>query len=169
MGVSRQEYWSALHFPLQGIDHPDPEIEPGSPASLALVGGYCITAPPGSDRLSLPSPTGMVQAALISRLNDRSSSFSVLCSRLCLLSCLCSFSKQKPVIHLKSGSDHITPQTLIPQRPQSTGSLGLQWLALSAMFLTSFSTSLPPSLLASHTGFLDVPQTGQNYTSGCLC
>ena len=69
----------------------------------------------------------------------------------------------------ESGSDHVTPQTLIPQRPQSTGSLGLQWLALSAMFLTSFSTSLPSSLLARHTGFLDVPQTGQNYTSGCLC
>ena len=67
--------------------------------------------------------------------------------------------------HLKSGSEHVTPQILIAQRPQSVGSLGLQWLALSVMFLTSFSTSLPPALLASHTGFSDGPQTRQNYTS----
>ena len=30
MGISRQEYWSALPFPLPG-DLPDPGIEPASP------------------------------------------------------------------------------------------------------------------------------------------
>ena len=65
-------------------------------SSLALVGEYFMTAPPGSDYLSLPSSTSMAQAALISHLTDCSSFFSLLCSCLCLLSCLCSFSKQKP-------------------------------------------------------------------------
>ena len=31
MGFSRQEYWSGLPFPSPG-DHPDPGIEPESPA-----------------------------------------------------------------------------------------------------------------------------------------
>ena len=31
MGFSRQEYWSGLPFPSPG-DHPNPGIEPGSPA-----------------------------------------------------------------------------------------------------------------------------------------
>ena len=35
MGFSRQEYWSGLPCPPPG-DLPDPEIEPASPASLAL-------------------------------------------------------------------------------------------------------------------------------------
>ena len=34
MEFSRQEYWSGLPFPSPG-DHPDPGIEPGSPALLA--------------------------------------------------------------------------------------------------------------------------------------
>ena len=34
MGFSRQEYWSGLPFPSPG-DLPNPEIEPGSPASQA--------------------------------------------------------------------------------------------------------------------------------------
>ena len=34
IGFSRQEYWSALPFPLSG-DFPDPGIEPGSPALQA--------------------------------------------------------------------------------------------------------------------------------------
>ena len=38
MRFSRQEYWSGLPFLLQGI-FPDPEIEPTSPTSPALVGG----------------------------------------------------------------------------------------------------------------------------------
>ena len=36
MGSSRQEYWSGLPFPSPG-DHPDPGIEPGSPALQADV------------------------------------------------------------------------------------------------------------------------------------
>ena len=43
MGFSRQEYWSGLPFPSPG-DHPDPEIEPESPA---LAGGFSTTEPPG--------------------------------------------------------------------------------------------------------------------------
>ena len=34
MGISRQEYWSGLPFPSPG-DHPNPGIEPGSPALWA--------------------------------------------------------------------------------------------------------------------------------------
>jgi len=40
MGFSRQEYWSRLPFP-------DPGIEPTSPASPALAGGFFIIEPPG--------------------------------------------------------------------------------------------------------------------------
>ena len=43
MGFPRQEYWSALPFPSLG-DLPDPGTEP---ASLALVGRFFTTEPPG--------------------------------------------------------------------------------------------------------------------------
>ena len=43
MGFSRQEYWSSLPFPSPG-DHPDPGIEPGSPA---LQGDFLPSEPPG--------------------------------------------------------------------------------------------------------------------------
>ena len=50
MGFSRQEWWNGLPFPLPG-DLPDPETDPGiepmSPASPALVGGFFTTEPPG--------------------------------------------------------------------------------------------------------------------------
>ena len=46
MGFSRQEYWSGLPFPPPG-DLPIPGMEPGSPASLALAGGFFTTEPPG--------------------------------------------------------------------------------------------------------------------------
>ena len=39
MGFSRQEYWSGLPFPLLG-DLPDLGIEPASPVSPALAGGF---------------------------------------------------------------------------------------------------------------------------------
>ena len=42
MGFSRQEYWSELPFP-SPRDHPDPGIEPVSPA---LAGGFFVTEPP---------------------------------------------------------------------------------------------------------------------------
>ena len=42
----RQEYWSELPFPPPG-DLPDPEIEPTSPESPALAGGFFTIAPPG--------------------------------------------------------------------------------------------------------------------------
>ena len=35
MGFSRQDYWTGLPFPSPG-DHPDPGIEPASPAAPAL-------------------------------------------------------------------------------------------------------------------------------------
>ena len=37
-----QEYWSALPFPSPG-DLPDPGIEPESPESPALAGGFFMT------------------------------------------------------------------------------------------------------------------------------
>ena len=42
----RQEYWSKLPFPSPG-DLPNPGIEPASPVSPALAGGFFTTAPPG--------------------------------------------------------------------------------------------------------------------------
>ena len=43
MGVSRQEYWSGLPFPIPG-DLSDPGIEPESFMSLALAGGFFTTS-----------------------------------------------------------------------------------------------------------------------------
>ena len=45
MGFSRQEHQSGMPFPSPG-DLPDPEIEPTSPESPALVSGFFITEPP---------------------------------------------------------------------------------------------------------------------------
>ena len=43
---SRQEYWNGLPFHTSG-DLADPGIEPGSPVSPALAGGFFTTKPPG--------------------------------------------------------------------------------------------------------------------------
>ena len=47
MGFPRQVYWSELPFPPPG-DLPDPGIEPMSPASPALIGGFFTTESPGN-------------------------------------------------------------------------------------------------------------------------
>ena len=46
MGFSQQEYWSELPLPLPG-DFPNSGIEPTSPASPALAGGFLTIQPPG--------------------------------------------------------------------------------------------------------------------------
>ena len=46
MGCSRQEYWSGLPFPPPGA-FPDLGIEPMSPVSFALAGGFFTIVPPG--------------------------------------------------------------------------------------------------------------------------
>ena len=46
VGFPRQEHWSGLPHPPPG-DLPDPGIEPTSLVSLALVGRFFTTAPPG--------------------------------------------------------------------------------------------------------------------------
>ena len=46
MGFSREEYQGGLPFPPLG-DLPDPGIEPASPVSPALAGGFFTTEPPG--------------------------------------------------------------------------------------------------------------------------
>ena len=46
MGFSMGKYWSELPFP-SPEDLPDPGTEP---ASLALVGGFFTTEPPGKQR-----------------------------------------------------------------------------------------------------------------------
>ena len=45
MGFSRQQYWSVLLFPTPG-DIPDPGMEPMSPVSLSLAGGFFTTGKP---------------------------------------------------------------------------------------------------------------------------
>ena len=42
---SRQEYWSGLPYPPPG-DLPDPGMEPKSPMSPALLGGFFTTSTP---------------------------------------------------------------------------------------------------------------------------
>ena len=44
MGLPRQEYWSGLPFPSPG-NLPDPGIEPTTPGSPALAGGFFATEP----------------------------------------------------------------------------------------------------------------------------
>ena len=51
MGFPRQEYRSGLPFPSPG-ELPDPGIEPESPASPALAGGFFTTKPPGKPVVS---------------------------------------------------------------------------------------------------------------------
>ena len=41
MEFPRQEYWSGLPFPIPG-DFPEPGIEPASPVSPALAGGWIL-------------------------------------------------------------------------------------------------------------------------------
>ena len=48
-GVLQQEYWSGLPFPPPG-DHPDPGIEPTSPA---LAGEFLTNEPPGKPLVSM--------------------------------------------------------------------------------------------------------------------
>ena len=45
MGFPRQEYWNGLSFPTPG-DLLNPGMEPMSPASPALVGGFFTTESP---------------------------------------------------------------------------------------------------------------------------
>ena len=51
MGFSKQKHWSEVPFPPPG-DLPDPGMESASPASLALVGGFFTTEPPGKAHLN---------------------------------------------------------------------------------------------------------------------
>ena len=46
MGFFWEEYWSGLPFPHTG-DLPDPGVEPASPVSPALAGGFFTTVPSG--------------------------------------------------------------------------------------------------------------------------
>ena len=46
MGFSRQDSWKGLTFPPPG-DFPDPGLEPGSSAAIALEGDFITTEPPG--------------------------------------------------------------------------------------------------------------------------
>ena len=54
MEFPRQEYWGGLPFPPPG-DLPHPGIEPASPASLALAGGFFTIAPYGKPCMSILS------------------------------------------------------------------------------------------------------------------
>ena len=50
LGFFRQEYWNGLPFPPPPGDLPDPEIQPASPVSPALVGRLFTTELPGKPR-----------------------------------------------------------------------------------------------------------------------
>ena len=53
MGFSRQEYWNGLSCPPPG-DLPDPGMEPPSPASPSLAGGFFTTEPLAKPHLQSP-------------------------------------------------------------------------------------------------------------------
>ena len=54
MEFPRREYWSELPCP-PPEDLPDPVIEPTSPASPVLAGGFLTTEPPGNSLLKYMS------------------------------------------------------------------------------------------------------------------
>ena len=62
-GISQQEYWNRLPFASPG-DLPDPGIEPVSPVSPALAGGFFTTEPP--DTVAQPLPATLAQGPLVS-------------------------------------------------------------------------------------------------------
>ena len=65
VGFSRQEYWSGLPCPPPG-DLPDPGIEPPSPTSLALAGGFVTTNGTWEALYSLIRPqTGLPQVVMM--------------------------------------------------------------------------------------------------------
>ena len=82
MGFSRQEYWNGLPFPSPG-DLPDPGIEPGSLASLALAGGFFTVEPPGK-----PMDQYQNQANDIGTIHRAYSDFISLPS-MCVFFCVC--------------------------------------------------------------------------------
>ena len=55
MGFSRQEYWSGLPFPSQGV-LPSPGIEPISLTSPALAGGFLTASATWEAHLHKPGP-----------------------------------------------------------------------------------------------------------------
>ena len=52
MGFPRQEYWSGLPFPSPGY-LPDPGIEPLSPESPCIAGGFFTAEPVGKPQVVL--------------------------------------------------------------------------------------------------------------------
>ena len=64
MGFSRQECWSGLPLPSPG-DLPDPGIEPVSPVSPALAGGFFTTELLGRPNVSYPEPPILVYSHLL--------------------------------------------------------------------------------------------------------
>ena len=80
MGFSRQEYWSGLLF-LSPKDLPNPEIEPASPASPALVGGFFTTEPPGKSL--------RLVGGLFNKLGPQREKLSDLLSVMCKFSSQC--------------------------------------------------------------------------------
>ena len=71
MGFSRQVYWSGLPFPAP-MDLPDPGIEPVSPVSPVMTGGFFTTETPRK-------PFFLVSLFLL-----KLTSFNVTVSFLCL-------------------------------------------------------------------------------------
>ena len=51
-GFSRQKYWTGLPGPPPG-DLPHPGIEPGSPASFCITGGFFTDEPPGKPEMEI--------------------------------------------------------------------------------------------------------------------
>ena len=56
MEFPRQGYWSGLPCPLPG-DLPDLGVEPTSPVSPALAGGFFTAEPPGTHTADIHTPT----------------------------------------------------------------------------------------------------------------
>ena len=169
MGFSRQEYWSGLHFPLQGIDHPDSEIEPRSPRLLHWLAGTLSLR-----HLGLTICLSPVLPALCKLLSSLTWMTAVASS----VSSAPVFASSPAFVHSQSRSQSDSSEKWVWSRDASNPNspeAPVHWEPWPAVAgplcnVSDLIFCLSPSLIpCSHTGFLDAPQTRQNYTSGCLC
>ena len=89
MEFSRQEHWSGFPCPPPG-DLPDPGIEPRSPVSPALAGGFFTVEPPGKPLSQLRwLQTHEIDIGAIHRdYSDVTSSiFTCMCVHVCVALC----------------------------------------------------------------------------------
>ena len=121
--VSRQDYWSGLPFP-PPRDLPHPEIEPKSPVSPALAGGFFTTEPQfnhwGSWKWERDAEVSVREMMLEKGLNSWSGfPRKAICRKRCM---------PRGMGHSGSWNTHEMVSTLEPRQAQSCDTSTLtQW------------------------------------------